>query len=105
MVPGVQEEGKEARGSVQPCVLGCTKKATCFHTTNKPVTFATLPGLVSERHPASRWSGLERNLGHRESKSKELLLVQEGGLSPSHQVLVLRPSPLHSVPCHETAAF
>lgn len=30
----------------------CTEKAMCFRTANKPVTFATLPGLVSKRHPA-----------------------------------------------------
>jgi len=54
MVPGVQEEGEEARGLVQPRVSGCTEKATCFHTANKAVTFATLPGLASECHPAGQ---------------------------------------------------
>lgn len=41
-------------------------------------------------------SGLERNLAHGESKSEELLLVQEGGLTLSRQVLMPRPSPPHS---------
>lgn len=41
-------------------------------------------------------SGLERNLAHGESKSEELLLVQEGGLTLSHRVLTPRPSPPRS---------
>lgn len=38
-------------------------------------------------------SGLEHNPGHKETKSEELLLVQEGGLTPSRRALVPRISP------------
>lgn len=99
---------------MQPRVSGCTKKATCCHTTTKPVTFTTLPGLLNECHPAGRGSRvfvgcLGHNLGHGKSKFKELLLVQEGGLTLSHMALAPRLSRSHckrcSIPHHEAEAF
>lgn len=99
MAPGVQEEGEEARGLGQSCILGCTIKATSFYTTTNPSPLSPCLGLSPGRPRAMsvHWaSGLEHNLAHGESKSEELLLVQEGGLTLSRQVLMPRPSPPHS---------
>ena len=86
----------------RPCVLGCTIKATCFCTATNPSPLSPCLGLsASVTRPAGgcgclsgvcRVSGLERNLGHGESKSEELLFVQEGGLTLSRRALAPRPS-------------